>query len=83
MKLGRALLLAGAVCTLAACQSTGPYPSEGVSPLFSFPVTNNETPYSQCLAGLAKKVDANNKPVFSVGEVADKTGSTMTTTAMR
>jgi curli production assembly/transport component CsgG/holdfast attachment protein HfaB len=74
MTLRQALLLAGAACALAACQTTGPYPSEGVSPIFSFPVTSNETPYSQCLAGLATKVDANNKPVFSVGEVADKTG---------
>ena len=72
----RALVLAGITCALAACQTTGPYPSEGVSPLFSFPVTSNETPYSQCLSALGSKikVKANNKPVFSIGEVADKTG---------
>ena len=45
----------------------------GYKPLYSYPVTNNDTPYSQCLAGFAD-YKANNLPVFSVGEVADKTG---------
>jgi curli production assembly/transport component CsgG/holdfast attachment protein HfaB len=53
--------------------STGPYPKNGVKPVFSFPVTDNETPYSQCLSGLAK-LPGDHLPVFSVGEVADKTG---------
>lgn len=47
--------------------------SSGVTPTFSFPVTNNDTPYTQCLAELGK-IRANNLPVFAVGEVADKTG---------
>ena len=47
--------------------------SPGVSPMFSYGVTNNDTPYSQCLAQL-KKYTANNLPVFAVGEVSDKTG---------
>lgn len=45
----------------------------GITPLYSYPVTNNDTPYSQCLTGFADH-EANNLPVFSVGEVADKTG---------
>jgi curli production assembly/transport component CsgG/holdfast attachment protein HfaB len=36
-------------------------------------VTNNDTPYSTCLANLAH-IKAVNLPTFSVGEVADKTG---------
>jgi curli production assembly/transport component CsgG/holdfast attachment protein HfaB len=65
-------LLAAATFALGAC-STGPYPSSGVKPVFSFPVTSNDTPYSVCLSALGK-VPANNLPVFAVGEVADKTG---------
>tara|TARA_R110002124_G_scaffold233406_1_gene398673 strand:+ start:26953 stop:27783 length:831 start_codon:yes stop_codon:yes gene_type:complete len=45
----------------------------GVKPAFSYHVTNNDTPYSQCLKKLAI-INANNLPVFAVGEVADKTG---------
>jgi curli production assembly/transport component CsgG/holdfast attachment protein HfaB len=37
------------------------------------PVTDNNTPYSQCLAELAA-VPGNNLPVIAIGEVADKTG---------
>ena len=57
------LLISGCVAT------TG----EGVEPLYSFPVTSNETPYSQCLSSL-KNIGVDNLPIFSVGEVADKTG---------
>lgn len=45
----------------------------GVTPTYGFPVTDNQTPYSVCLSGLSTQ-KANNLPVFSVGEVADKTG---------
>lgn len=45
----------------------------GVEPSYSFPVTNNDTPYSQCLGGL-RELKASNLPVFAVGEIADKTG---------
>src|SRR3546814_16820922 len=58
---------------LGACSATAVYPEEGVKPEFSFPVTTNETPYSVCLAALSR-IPGNNLPVFSVGEVADKTG---------
>ncbi len=45
----------------------------GVKPAFSYHVTNNDTPYTQCLAAL-QKIPAKNLPVFAVGEIADKTG---------
>lgn len=64
-------LLLGA---LTAC-ARGPafYPDEGVKPVFSFAVTDNPTPYSQCLAGL-KQDGVNNLPRFAIGEISDKTG---------
>jgi curli biogenesis system outer membrane secretion channel CsgG len=64
-----------AAFALAGCEGFPPTPpsNTGVKPAFSYPVTSNDTPYSQCLAKLAK-LDANNLPVFSVGEVSDKTG---------
>ncbi|MGM0421512.1 MAG: CsgG/HfaB family protein [Pseudomonadota bacterium] len=49
------------------------HPITGVEPSYSFAVTNNDTPYSQCLDSLGE-IPANNLPVFSVGEVSDKTG---------
>lgn len=45
----------------------------GVEPAFSYAVTDNSTPYSQCLEDL-QNIPANNLPIFAVGEVADKTG---------
>lgn len=50
-----------------------PPTGKGVEPLYSYPVTSNATPYSQCLQSL-RNVSASNLPTFSVGEVADKTG---------
>jgi len=50
-----------------------PPSNDSVKPTFSYPVTNNDTPYTQCLASL-RQYKANNLPVFAVGEVADKTG---------
>lgn len=61
---------------LGAC-GTGVYPSSGVKPNFSFPVTTNETPYSSCLTGFAG-IKGSNLPTFAVGEVADKTGQLST-----
>lgn len=60
---------------LSACSSgsTGPFDNDGVQPVFSFPVTSNETPYSKCLKNLSK-LPGKNLPIISVGEVADKTG---------
>lgn len=57
---------------LTSC-AMGPSSNAGVRPSFNFPVTNNDTPYSQCLTSLAS-IDAINLPTFAVGEVADKTG---------
>jgi curli production assembly/transport component CsgG/holdfast attachment protein HfaB len=49
--------------------------SAGVKPLYSYAVTNNPTPYSQCLEQLAAlDVKTKRLPVFSVGEISDKTG---------
>lgn len=45
----------------------------GVKPSFSYAVTNNDTPYSQCLEDL-RSVPVKNLPVFAVGEISDKTG---------
>lgn len=50
------------------------YGRDGVEPLYSFPVTSNETPYSSCLKEL-RQANGNNLPTFAVGEVADKTGT--------
>lgn len=59
--------------SLSSCASSMAPLNEGVKPAFSYPVTNNDTPYSQCLQNL-RKYKANRLPVFAVGEVADKTG---------
>jgi curli biogenesis system outer membrane secretion channel CsgG len=61
---------------VAGCASIPPdLTSAGVKPTFSYAVTANPTPYSQCLENLAAmKVNAKRLPVFSVGEIADKTG---------
>lgn len=60
---------------LGACG--GIYPPDGVKPNFTFPVTNNETPYSLCLSGFSA-IQGSNLPTFAVGEVADKTGQLST-----
>ena len=72
-KMAANIMLALTTALLSACGKTGPLPSDGVRPVFSFPVTSNETPYSKCLKSLAKLSGAN-LPIVSVGEVADKTG---------
>lgn len=61
-----------AVIALGGC-ATPATVNKNVDPLFSAPVTNNDTPYSQCLGALGQ-LAGNNLPVFAVGEVADKTG---------
>lgn len=60
---------------LAGCAPTQTVDGKkiGVKPAFSFHVTNNDTPYSQCLKAM-RDVPANNLPIFAVGEIADKTG---------
>ncbi len=65
--------LASLLLTGCSSMTTGVLGKKGVDPLYSFPVTNNPTPYSQCLTGLSAR-PGNNMPTFAVGEVADKTG---------
>lgn len=73
MKKYTASMLALSAILVSACQTTIPHDSKGVEPLYSFPVTSNETPYTRCLSDLSS-LPGNHLPVFSVGEVADKTG---------
>lgn len=62
------------VFTLCGCAATtASTKSAGVKPAYSYGVSDNDTPYSQCLKTL-KDIKVNNLPVFAVGEVADKTG---------
>lgn len=61
-----------AVIALGGCAAPATI-SKNVEPLFSAPVTNNDTPYSKCLGALGE-LAGTNLPVFAVGEVADKTG---------
>lgn len=68
--LGIGVLLSTA---LTSCAGLAPGDASGVKPLVVYPVTSNDTPYSQCLRKL-QTVAATNLPVFAVGEVADKTG---------
>ena len=72
MKRKMILTMAMQTMLLAGC-ATGPASQAGVRPSFNFPVTNNDTPYSQCLKQL-DEINAINLPTFAVGEVADKTG---------
>jgi curli production assembly/transport component CsgG/holdfast attachment protein HfaB len=69
----KCLGMAVSTLAIAGCSVTPPLPSEGIKPMFTFPVTTNETPYSQCLAGLSR-IPGNHLPIFGVGEIADKTG---------
>ena len=69
-----AAVLPVALAALGGCGTPALTASNaGVEPTFSFPVTNNDTPYSKCLASLARS-PGKNVPVFAVGEVADRTG---------
>lgn len=62
-----------AVLALGGCAVPGAMNKGGVEPLYGAAVTNNDTPYSQCLGALGQRA-GSNLPVFAVGEVADKTG---------
>lgn len=59
--------------SLTSCAGLAPGDATGVKPLVVYPVTSNDTPYSQCLRKL-QTVQADNLPVFAVGEISDKTG---------
>src|SRR5690349_22020556 len=73
MSTSRLLMIILMTSTVAACSAQDIYGSKGVKPTFSFPLTNNDTPYTRCLGDLAK-LPGEHLPVISVGEVADKTG---------
>lgn len=76
MRINKPILLALVSMAAAGCSGQvgqAVHGSKGVEPTFSFPVTNNDTPYSVCLSKL-RSVPGNNLPVVSVGEIADKTG---------
>ncbi|ELB2907706.1 hypothetical protein QNE33_003203, partial [Vibrio alginolyticus] len=55
------------------CSNGLKYESDIVEPYFSSPVLTNETPYSKCLSSLSN-IKADKLPVFTVGQVVDKTG---------
>ncbi|MEX0694028.1 MAG: CsgG/HfaB family protein [Rhodospirillales bacterium] len=65
--------IAFAFLILGGCAASDVYPADGVKPTLGLPVTSNDTPYSQCLKKLSV-IKGSNMPVFTVGEVADKTG---------
>lgn len=65
------LILSGCVTDNPMLQ-VGP---QGAELLKGFPVTNNRTPYSSCLGALADIEGYHKLPSFSVGEIADKTGT--------
>lgn len=69
----KALVIVALQALLLSSCALGPPARMGVRPSFNFPVTSNDTPYSQCLKGLAS-INAVNLPTFAVGEVSDKTG---------
>jgi hypothetical protein len=74
-------LLIGAFLVSAACTPMVEVEDKpGVVPRVSFPVTDNETPYSACLRSLASVTTMPDgrvieyKPKLALAEVYDKTG---------
>ncbi|MFZ4761771.1 MAG: CsgG/HfaB family protein [Alphaproteobacteria bacterium] len=66
-------LMGSLAAILAGCAPAMTPNNKGVKPSFSYPVTSNDTPYSQCLHKL-RDYKVSKLPVFAVGEVSDKTG---------
>lgn len=62
--------------SLAACATTDPIADggPGEKPVFTYAVTSNDTPYSQCLRSWDGVRATHGLPRIAVGEVADKTG---------
>ncbi|MGB4056683.1 MAG: CsgG/HfaB family protein [Alphaproteobacteria bacterium] len=67
------LILSASVLALASCAPSMSTGGPGVEPAYSYDVTDNSTPYTRCLEGL-RDIQVKNLPIFSVGEVTDKTG---------
>ena len=72
-KLLTAPIIVFSLLSLGGCTASDIYPTGGVKPTLGLPVTNNDTPYSQCLKKLSL-LKGRNMPVFAIGEIADKTG---------
>ena len=77
----RGTLAVGALLAASACTPMVEVEGRpGVLPAVSFPVTDNETPYSACLRSLAPMTTLpdgtviNYKPRIAVAEIYDKTG---------
>lgn len=68
----KALFAALAAVSLGAC-SPNIDPADQTKPLLGPPVTDNATPYSVCLDGLAQN-PGQNRPTIAVGNIVDKTG---------
>jgi curli production assembly/transport component CsgG/holdfast attachment protein HfaB len=80
MRISRSAAVFAGTLMLAGC-TTMPSPDTeaGIAPLWRFPVTSNDTPYSKCLAALGTQ-RGDNLPAIAVGEVSDKTGQFNATT---
>lgn len=72
----RAIIAIAASLSLAACTTTDPLRDGGAGekPVFTYAVTSNDTPYSQCLRSWGTITSSKGLPRFAVGEIADKTG---------
>jgi holdfast attachment protein HfaB len=62
-----------AATILSGCAGGIASDRNGQEPAFSFPVTSNYTPYTQCLTQL-RSLPGTNMPTFTIGEILDKTG---------
>jgi len=71
----KAFALAALMVTtiLSGCTNSAYTAGRHVQPATGSPVNNNDTPYSACLAQLALTKSAH-KPVFTIGQISDKTG---------
>ncbi|GMG82461.1 holdfast anchoring protein HfaB [Paralimibaculum aggregatum] len=69
-KVTRLAVTAATAALLAGCASG---PDGHVTPISGAPVTDNDTPYSSCLSGIAA-FPGNNLPTLAVGDIRDKTG---------
>ncbi|MBE0488300.1 MAG: curli production assembly/transport component CsgG [Halomonas sp.] len=67
-----------ALLALSGCSIHLGAASNHVPPILGAPVTDNHTPYSRCLSGLAV-LPGNHRPVIAVGDIRDKTGQMLPT----
>jgi len=80
MNLTRILTAGAAALLLAGCSTLPKADTEaGVAPMWRFPVTSNDTPYSRCLKALSS-APGSSLPAIAIGEVSDKTGQFNATT---